>query len=237
MAITQVITPLPPAPQRTDPPAVFVPKADAHVASLDQLVTEENLFGEQVNETQVEINNTAILVGVLASNAADSEAAAAANANFKGRWSDATGAATVPSAYSHTGKTWQLLQNIPDITVDEPTDIAPNWQAITPDPQTAVNTTAISTVLPHTVSGLLTAGGRVNQIRDSGAFTMPLAGSVAADVVLVVELPDVFGDQTPTLGRTGGDLFRNIGGTDTDIVWVGAAKLTFTSNGVDEWSL
>ena len=230
MAITQVITTLPPAPQRTDPPAVFVPKADAHVASLDQLVTEENTFADQVNATQLEINASE-------SAAADSAATSAANANFKGRWSDATGAATVPSSYSNSGGTWQLLQNIPDITVDEPTGIAPNWQAITPDPQTTINATAISTVLPQTVSGLLTAGGRVNQIRDSGAFTMPLANSVLADIVLVVELPKIHTAETPTLTRTGGDLFEDDNGTDTDIAWVGAAKLTFTSDGVSKWSL
>ena len=103
--------------------------------------------------------------------------------------------------------------------------------------EVTTNTTRISTVLPQTVSGTLTAGGQTNEIRDSGAFTMPLANSVEANTILVVNLPDTFAAQTPSLTRGGTDLIRNNGGTDTVVDWVGAAKLTFTSNGTDEWSL
>ena len=66
---------------------------------------------------------------------------------------------------------------------------------------------------------------------------MPLANSVAADVVLVVELPKIYTAETPTLTRTGGDLFEDDNGTDTVISWVGAARLTLTSDGVSKWSL
>ena len=133
MAITQVITPLPPAPARTDPPAVFVPKADAHVASLDQLVTEENTFGEQVNTTQGEINTSE-------TNAADSETAAAvsaaasaasatnsaSSANFKGNYADQSGAANKPYSVAHVGNTWLLLNDLADVTTSEPGQTA-DW--------------------------------------------------------------------------------------------------------------
>ena len=114
-------------------------------------------------------------------------------------------------------------------------------------PQTVTNKTDIATlntnltnlgvVIPQTVSGTLTAGGRINQLRDSGAFTLPLANSVTADTILVVELPDRYNAQTPTVTRSGSDTITDRNGTDTVINFVGAAKLTLTSDGVSDWSL
>lgn len=95
----------------------------------------------------------------------------------------------------------------------------------------------LNIVIPQTVNGLLTANGRVNQIRDSGAFTMPLANSVLANTVLVVELPDTYTTSTPILTRTGADLFEDNAGTDTSITWSSAAKLTLTSDGINTWRL
>ena len=46
-------------------------------------------------------------------NAAASVSNAAAAANFKGTWTDKTGAATMPASYSHLGKFWALAVNIP----------------------------------------------------------------------------------------------------------------------------
>lgn len=43
------ITPLPEAPQREDTPAVFVTKADAFVAALEDLPTEINAFGDYLD--------------------------------------------------------------------------------------------------------------------------------------------------------------------------------------------
>jgi len=97
--------------------------------------------------------------------------------------------------------------------------------------------TETEVVIPQTVSGTLTAGSSINQIRDSGAFIMPLANTVVVNAILIVELPDKFSDQTPTLTRAGADLFETLGSVDTDIAWVAAARLTLTSNGVDRWSL
>ena len=66
---------------------------------------------------------------------------------------------------------------------------------------------------------------------------MPLANSVDVNTNLIVELPDTYTAQVPTLTRTGADLFENNAGTDTSITWAGAAKLTLTSDGVSKWSL
>ena len=92
-------------------------------------------------------------------------------------------------------------------------------------------------VLPLTGGGVLHAGGRINQLRDSGAYTMPLANSVGANVILVVELPDTFKAETPTIDRDGSDLLRDGDGTDTDVEFAGATRLTFTSDATSEWSL
>jgi hypothetical protein len=127
MAITQVITPLPPAPTRTDPPAVFVPKADAHVASLAQLVTEENQFASEVNATQNEINTSASNAATSESNAATSATnsknsadSSASSANNVGNWGDQTGTANKPYSVVHLGSTWLLLNNLADVTLSEP---------------------------------------------------------------------------------------------------------------------
>ena len=98
-------------------------------------------------------------------------------------------------------------------------------------------TDASARVTPQTVSGVLTAGSSINQLKDSGSFTMPSAGSVDANSVLIVELPEKFAYSTPTVSTTGSDIFRASTGTDTVIIFNSPARLTFTSNGVAEWSL
>ena len=235
MAITQVITPLPPAPARTDPPAVFVPKADAHVASLDQLVTEENLFGEQVNTTQVEINTSE-------SNAADSETASAASAaasaasadlaasaaNFKGKWSDLTGALNKPASVEHNGVNWQLLNDLADVTTSEPGQTA-DYSEINPN-----------IAIKQTGGGALSAA-TVNQIEDSLTYDLPLAADYADGKYIDVEKTDVFKNNTPLLQRKPAsvDLVLYSGGTDTDVQLdqKNVEYRRFTSNGVNRWSL
>ena len=93
-------------------------------------------------------------------------------------------------------------------------------------------------VLSYTVNGILVAGGVNNQLRDSGTFTMPLASSVPANTILVVELPQTYSAQTPTVIRGGTDFLEDdASSTHIDVDWLVAGKLTFTSNGVDKWSL
>ena len=100
-----------------------------------------------------------------------------------------------------------------------------------------VGGTILFKVIPQTVSGVLTAGASINQFRDSGSFTMPLANSITANHTLVAELPEKFAYNTPTITTSGSDVFRISTGTDTVISFNGPATLTFTSDGVSEWSL
>lgn len=45
---------------------------------------------------------------------------AASSANFKGNWSDQTGAANVPYSVFHSNRTWNLTSNLADVTLKEP---------------------------------------------------------------------------------------------------------------------
>lgn len=137
MAINQIISDLPPAPQRNDAPADFVTKADAHVASLPVLVSQLNTFGDEVNSTQTEVNLKAAQVSDNATAAAGSAAeasasalTAAANANFKGEWSNLSGALAVPASVRHQNRYWQLLSDVADVTTVEPSEASAFWSLI-----------------------------------------------------------------------------------------------------------
>lgn len=50
-----------------------------------------------------------------------------AMSNFKGAWDVQTGAASVPYAVLHNNDLWGLLADIPDVELDEPSEVSPNW--------------------------------------------------------------------------------------------------------------
>ena len=96
----------------------------------------------------------------------------------------------------------------------------------------------LETAILHTGGGVLAAGGVINQLQDSDAgYLLPLANSVPLGTILVVEVQVFNGDNTPTLTVQGSDLISILGGGDTDMTWVGAAKVTLTSNGSVRWRL
>lgn len=64
-----------------------------------------------------------------------------------------------------------------------------------------VNTT---TVIPQTGGGTLTAL-RINELQDSNTYTLPLANTVSANQVIVIELPEKYKTATPTVIRNGSD--------------------------------
>ena len=123
MSITP-ISPLPPAPSRNDAPADFITQADAWVAALPPWTDEANNLASEVNT----------LAGDTATNAAAAQSAADAAlgaANFKGEWSDLTGALNIPASVSHVNKIWLLLNDLPDVTASEP-GVTADWADITP---------------------------------------------------------------------------------------------------------
>jgi lysophospholipase L1-like esterase len=115
------ITPLPDAPQRTEP-STFSTKADAFVAALPTFGTEANALAAEVNGYKTDAEAAEAV-------ATASAATAQASANFKGNWSDQTGAATIPYSVYHEGNYWQLVSNLADVTASEP-GVTAAWEII-----------------------------------------------------------------------------------------------------------
>ena len=115
------ITPLPDPPQRTDP-TNFATKADAFLGALPTFATEANALATTVNgyKTDAETAQAA---------AEAAQAVAQTSANFKGNWSDQTGAAAIPYSVYHEGNYWQLVSNLADVTASEP-GVTAAWKII-----------------------------------------------------------------------------------------------------------
>lgn len=118
---------LPSAPQRTDPPEDFASKADDFVRELDPFGQDQNELADWM-DGRVDDADSAASKAESARDAAkdyrdeveDSATLARSNANFKGRWSDLSGSASVPSSVYHDDKYWQLLEDVDDVTEHEP---------------------------------------------------------------------------------------------------------------------
>ncbi len=133
--------------------------------------------------------------GVLAAAASAAESASSAddsstsatvsqsNANFKGRWSDATGAATIPATYSNNSQTWQLLQDIADITADEPLPGAANWQVVNDINMSNVNVSELDNPTAHLLKKnkfVETLKGNVSVTRNTISTRVGINGIVRA---------------------------------------------------------
>ena len=94
----------------------------------------------------------------------------------------------------------------------------------------------IGTAIAHTGGGTLEAL-RLNQLRDSSAYTLPAANSVSVNDTILIELQDEFNSSTPVVNRAGADTITDRNGTDTSITFAGAAVIRLTSDGTSDWSL
>ncbi len=106
-----------------------------------------------------------------------------------------------------------------------------------------------TTVAPSQITGynqveIQTGGGSLdlyksNWITDASTYNLPLANSVPAGTVIQVEQGETHKAQEPVVSRTGTDLIRYSGGTDTTITMDSSAPelLRFISNGTNEWSI
>lgn len=91
-------------------------------------------------------------------------------------------------------------------------------------------------VIPQTGGGDLTSL-RINELRDGSTYDLPLAGSVDANQIITISLPDSFSSFMPKVQRKGADLIINKSGSHADFSFIGQATIQLTSNGVDEWRL
>lgn len=128
------------------------------------------------------------------------------------------------------GNVWRSITN-GNSGNDPATDTGANWLP-------AVSFDALSQVIPQTGGGTLTAGFRVNELRDASTYTLPLANSVNANQTIKIALPDRYSASEPTVQRGGSDTITDSAGTDTDILFdAGSVEITLTSDGVSNWSL
>lgn len=154
MAYPTVST-LPTAPRRGDPSDLFVERANNWIAALEGWTAEVNLAGDYIegqmvealslkNQTQTIYNNTVDVYNdtVTVRNQTTAirneteelrdetlliQAGTAAAVNFKGRWSDLTGALNIPANVFHQGVYWTLLTNLADVTLSEPSAENTDW--------------------------------------------------------------------------------------------------------------
>ena len=126
MSITQTISDFPtPLPNRnTDTPSEFSDHVDSFLGHINDFVDECNTWASQANTTASQVNSDA-------SSASDSADQAAASANFKGNWSDLTGALSVPASVYHLNTYWMLLEDVTDVTAEEP-GTSSKWAEIVP---------------------------------------------------------------------------------------------------------
>lgn len=111
-------------PNRSMDAVTFESTADTFLSKLPTFRTQQNTLGSWMEGTAatVESNTNA---------AADSAGIAAAAANMKGLWVNLSGALNVPASVSHNDELWLLLENLADVTTDEP-GISTKWQQLMP---------------------------------------------------------------------------------------------------------
>ena len=121
------ITPLPPAPARSDAPADFSTKADALLAAQPRFVDETNAVAAFVDQRAVDADSRA--TDSAASAAAAQQAltdarlardAAQSTANFKGAWSSLSGPLALPATVLHRQQIWTLLTSLANVAASEP---------------------------------------------------------------------------------------------------------------------
>lgn len=148
MSISQTLTnPPSPAPNRnTDTPSEFSDNVDAHLSWERTIISEMSAWTTQVNTTATNVNSNAF-------SATSSAATALAASNFKGNWSDQTGAASVPYSVYHDNKYWQLLSDLADVTTKEP-GVDPEWARISFNDGVDISDDTANVTLPATMNNI-----------------------------------------------------------------------------------
>jgi hypothetical protein len=125
-------------PSRTQPAGEFSDNADDWLAYQAPLAASYNALATYLDALAVATTEELEVFVVEAEAARDasqvfSEVAESAAevaqsaANFKGKWSDLTGALNIPSSVENDGSLWVLLVDLADVTSSEPTSFNTDW--------------------------------------------------------------------------------------------------------------
>lgn len=124
-------------PNRSMSAAVFESTADQFLSELPTFGTQQNTLGSWMEGTAATVeSNTA--------SASNSAVVSAASANMKGRWVDLSGVLNIPASVSHDDKMWILLENLADVTTEEP-GISTKWQQLMPLGSSLFTVVSVST--------------------------------------------------------------------------------------------
>lgn len=175
------ITALPTPPTRSDP-TNFSTRADEFLGALPNFATEANALSAEMNGLVMGISddvnaaaNSASAAALSALAAETSEDSAAAVLNFKGAWSNLTGALNVPSTVSHIGRVWMLLNNLANVTTSVPGTDTANWLAVfTPKKPDIKPSLSVDWTLKPTAAALTAAGWTVTRTGEITSFGMPV---------------------------------------------------------------
>ncbi len=127
-------------PNRNQSANDFADNADDWLAYQAPLATDYNNLATYLDNLAADVDADAIAAAASATAAASSESIALSSANFKGNWSDLTGTLNIPSSAYHKGVTWQLLNDLADVTLSEPS-VTSDWAVIDNSTKITNNTT------------------------------------------------------------------------------------------------
>lgn len=128
---------LPPAPQPTDPPALFDTRAAAFVAAqvlqtpgMNKLAEDTYTNALAAGEKAAASAQSASDAAGFAAQAADTASVVAGAANFKGVWNDMPpGPISKPASVKHKGRFWLLLNNLANVKASEP-GVTADWTSL-----------------------------------------------------------------------------------------------------------
>ena len=228
MPITPITAAPTPAASRGTPSAQFVTRADALAAWFPTFTTEFNVAAPFINSaiTSAEAALSQSQVLTAAVNSA---------ANFKGSWSNLTGALDVPASVENAGAIWQLLGDIADVTASEPAVDNDDWLLMassislagdtsvyinTVNTYTITNFNSFSTYSVAAVRGVISISGDTITYTgpatvDADTISITKDGAASSfDLVILPASVETPVNQTPTNGTTDTGPSLNFVGSD-----------------------
>jgi hypothetical protein len=118
---------VPPYPQLGSP--TFNPEAYTVGTSMPGVVAGIKAIADAAYTNALSANEDATAAAGASVAASQAASVAASAANFKGNWSDLTGALAMPACVRHSGRFWVLLANLANVTTAVP-GVSASWAAL-----------------------------------------------------------------------------------------------------------